>query len=88
MQLFNSDGSPTVTQGVDKVKHKIDDKPENKLKESAWLWVGEEVGDVKVMFASGNIDVIPDFSIRMSVKVIKVYDTGTTIDKSKIRLYK
>ena len=88
MQQYDEDGFPVIFQPKDPVKHVVDDKPGNKLKEPALLYMNGEVGNIKVQGPTGPAYILKDFENQIWVRVIKVWKTGTDVNTDNILLLK
>lgn len=79
-----------VVHNMQPIAHTIDDISTNVLKEPALLYVGgDTVGDIVVTHADGTKGTIKQYNWSQSFMVIKVWNTGTSVDvKDNIKLYR
>ena len=85
MNITQKNGKNINLQSPGQVEFTIDDDDTNVMEESKLLSVTEE-GTVKVTFDNGNVAVLENYFNFPYYLVTKVWDTGTTLDHTKIKL--
>ncbi len=85
--LRNSDGHPTIIQVCEgKQPHKIDNNKENKLKIPGLFDRGGETGNLKVMHSNGETTTYYNYDGSFAITAVKIWEDGTDMDHSKIKL--